>query len=59
MKTKKRQPRIDIVEAKTRKVVDSIDLHGDGSPRRVEKILRGLLMNMDRDRFFAKTVNCR
>ncbi len=53
MKTK--EPRIEVVSIKTGEVVRTIKL-SSASARNAERVLRGLLVNMDMERFFAREV---
>lgn len=46
---------LEVVEIETDKVVHTVDVRGQ-SERGVERILRGMLINMDRDRFFVREV---
>lgn len=41
---------LDVTELKTGKVVHSVEVR-DASERKVEQVLRGMLINMDRERF--------
>lgn len=41
-----------VVEIATKKVVRTFDVTGK-SERQIEKLVRGLLINMDRDRFYV------
>lgn len=51
-------PRLDVVEIETGKVVHSVKLHTPVTAQRVEMALRGLLRNMDTERFLVREVNC-
>ncbi len=48
-------PRIDVIELATSKVVRSIPL-SNTQERYVQRVLAGLLRNMDTDRFVAEEV---
>lgn len=48
-------PRIDIIELATNEVVHSFPLK-DTSDRHVERVMMGLLTNMDTERFVASEV---
>jgi hypothetical protein len=47
---------IEVVESETGKVVRTIDVTGKGETH-IEKTERGMLINMDRDRFFTRVVS--
>lgn len=44
---------LEVVEIETSKVVHTVDVRGQ-SDRGIERIMRGMLINMDRDRFFVR-----
>lgn len=44
---------LQVVEIATDKVVHTVDVRGQ-SERTIERIMRGMLINMDRDRFFVR-----
>lgn len=48
-------PRIEVVEIASGKVVHTIKL-GQTSERYVERVLAGLLRNLDTERFFAREI---
>jgi len=45
--------KIEVVEIKTDKVVDTVEIKNESQ---VDKTERGMLINMDRDRFFTRVV---
>lgn len=51
-----RDPRIEVVEIATGEVVKTVKL-SSSSARTAERVLRGMLVNMDRERFFAREVD--
>lgn len=44
-----------IREIETGKSIDTIEVEANMSDRQEEKLLRGMLTNMDRDRFYVDT----
>lgn len=52
-----KHPRIEVREMGTRKLVRTIELH-QTHPAYVERVLRGLLINLDTARFYAAEVDC-
>ncbi len=56
MTTKKKDPRIEICEHDTDKVIHVIKLNNTNE-RYVEKVMRGLLMKMDDTKFYAREID--
>jgi hypothetical protein len=52
-----KKPRIEVVTIEGEKVIKTIDL-SNPSPRYVERVMTGLMMNMDTDKYFAREVDC-
>jgi len=53
----KKDPRIEVRERGKRKLVQVIKISG-ATARKVEMVMRGLLRNMDTERFVAIEVDC-
>lgn len=48
-------PRIDVIDISTREVVHSVQLHST-SERGVERVMMGMLTNLDTDKFCLREV---
>jgi hypothetical protein len=53
----KKNPRLEVVDMTSGEIVHTVTLQSSG-PRYVEKVLTGLLMRTDTDKFFVREVDC-